>query len=493
MNVEPLFLHVDKFSTLDELFQKYIKEYAQVTGAGTVATSPAYPFRALTLYSTYKVPQKDIEELHTALRQINSIAKDLFGTATADEQFQFGNHFRRLRDFVDSRQTELANEEEKDLIGRLLDRLDNVQKQLAYEDRTGTLDDLRAGLYFFLKQKEEPVPDWFVRNFEQIDGDVLRTHANPNARIYHYACLSDTDMADIRTIHSWPLDQDFFENALDPVDWKYRVYMRAKLEYRNFKRYALFYGLLFGAGEIRLSMIRNKDDEVNELYYLLRILNAKDDNSYIPETSEDYFRRTADIHFEVEYTPKEYDDIDLIKYRLCPARFLLETIGSGETVYKEKFLIMQYLKTLMEEKVMHNFSNKAFVEGMVEQYLEDELNSFESEYCDYLNYGEKMDIISSVVEKLRKDLKGRKFGSYSPKERFGFKLRKNLLISYINSSKEKNDLLRPVAKPIIDDYLNEETLHDEHYNAMLTGSVCEYCSQKQLCLEPYKIKPRKRK
>lgn len=479
---------LDGESTLKEMIVKLQRLEKTIDGLDFESEEKAADIKR---FQYFNVLPEEINQLIHALDDLNRIA-DSFIKDFNEQSNDFKEFYRKigelLKNVLDDGE---LDEEFADIISRVLLQLEEV-KDL---DANASFDCLRETMQLYLQQinSRDSGANWIVRNFEQIDGDVLRTHANPNARIYHYACLSDTDMADIRTIHSWPLDQDFFENALDPVDWKYRVYMRAKLEYRNFKRYALFYGLLFGAGEIRLSMIRNKDDEVNELYYLLRILNAKDDNSYIPETSEDYFRRTADIHFEVEYTPKEYDDIDLIKYRLCPARFLLETIGSGETVYKEKFLIMQYLKTLMEEKVMHNFSNKAFVEGMVEQYLEDELNSFESEYCDYLNYGEKMDIISSVVEKLRKDLKGRKFGSYSPKERFGFKLRKNLLISYINSSKEKNDLLRPVAKPIIDDYLNEETLHDEHYNAMLTGSVCEYCSQKQLCLEPYKIKPRKRK
>ena len=432
----------------------------------------------------------EIDQLIQALEDLNKIADSFFRDFN-EQSNDFKEFYRKIGELLRNVLNDGELDEQfADIISRVLLQLEEVRDLEA----NASFDCLRETMQLYLQQinNKENGANWIVRNFEQIDGDVLRSHVNPNARIYHYACLSDTDMADVRTVYTWPLDQHFFENALDPVDWKYRVYMRSKSEYRNFKRYALFYGLLFGAGEIRLSMIRNKGDEVNELYYLFRILNAKTEDNKPADRPEDYFKKVSDIHFRNAYTPKEYDDFDLIKYRLCPARFLLETIGSGETIYTDKFLIMQYLKVLMEQKAMLNFSNKAFVEGMVQQFLENELDLFGAEYSDYLNYAEKMDIVSSVVEKLQKDLKGRKFNTYSPRDRFIFKLRKNLLISNIYGSKEKNDVLKPATKAIIDDYLSEEKLHDEHYNPVMTGSVCGYCSQKQLCLEPYKNKPRKR-
>ena len=361
MNVEPLFLHVDKFSTLDELFQKYIKEYAQVTGAGTVATSPAYPFRALTLYSTYKVPQKDIEELHTALRQINSIAKDLFGTATADEQFQFGNHFRRLRDFVDSRQTELANEEEKDLIGRLLDRLDNVQKQLAYEDRAGTLDDLRAGLYFFLKQKEEPVPDWFVRNFEQIDGDVLmsrrQTGPGKRKRVYHFACVSDKDMNQtVDELLPWPLSEMFIERAYNPKELPFQVYYAALGERSNFLRYALFYGLYFSQCDTKISFVRRYGDNATDYYELLRLIGLKEEDSSIHRVSNDPYSHTTVRAQKV--TGFKYDREQMAAMFLCPYRYLLDYVLNKAPVLSGSFLMQRFFVNVLIENTWRTMQGK---------------------------------------------------------------------------------------------------------------------------------------
>ena len=71
------------------------------------------------------------------------------------------------------RDLSLANEEERTLIDALRLRLDKVKPEKSF---SGTFRDLQEGLYFYLKQKnsEEGV-DWIVKNFEQIDGDILQS------------------------------------------------------------------------------------------------------------------------------------------------------------------------------------------------------------------------------------------------------------------------------------------------------------------------------
>ena len=361
MNIEPLFLHVDTFSKLDELFQKYKREYAQVTGAGTVGTSSGYPFRALNLYSTYKVPLNAIEELYKALGQINSIAKKLFGTATEDEQFQFGNHFKRLRDFVDRRQIELANEEEKDLIGQLLARLDNVQKQLAHEDRTGTLDDLRQGLYFFLKQKADPVPDWFVRNFEQIDGDVLmskmQNRLGKRNRVYHFACVSDKDMN--RTVDEllpWPLSEMFIERAYNPKELPFQVYYAALGERSNFLRYALFYGLYFSQCDTKISFVRRYGEDTTNYYELLRLIGLKDED-YTPKGVGDdpYFHTTV---WAQKVSGLKYDREQMAAMFLCPYRYLLDYVLNKAPVLSGTFLMQRFFVNILIENTWRTIKGK---------------------------------------------------------------------------------------------------------------------------------------
>ena len=82
----------------------------------------------------------------------------------------------------------LVSEEEKTLITQLLTKLDIIQLRKDDNEDGGSFEDLRNGLYFFLKQKEKPISDWFVKNFEQIDGDVLNSKAQNKPgfkKIYH--------------------------------------------------------------------------------------------------------------------------------------------------------------------------------------------------------------------------------------------------------------------------------------------------------------------
>lgn len=64
--------------------------------------------------------------------------------------------------------------------------------------------------------------------------------------IYHFACVSDSDMNVKREDQfPWPLTIEFFERAYEPLDWKYQVYVKSRKEFKHFKRYALIYGLEF--------------------------------------------------------------------------------------------------------------------------------------------------------------------------------------------------------------------------------------------------------
>lgn len=104
-------------------------------------------------------------------------------------------------------------------------------------------------IYLVQETKPGKSANWIVRNFEQIDGDIMRSlneQVNGKPVVVHFACLTDEDMDSVsKSIYSWPLNNEFFEVAQEPVDWKYQVYVKARNEYKNFKRYALVYGLEF--------------------------------------------------------------------------------------------------------------------------------------------------------------------------------------------------------------------------------------------------------
>lgn len=154
----------------------------------------------------------------------------------------------------------------------------------------------------------------------------------------------------------WPLDIAFFEVAQAPVDWKYQVYVTSRLEYKNFRRYALVYGLGFSKSKIKLSYIKNENDEENELYYLLRVLNANI-RPYVPDEVNNYRKDATYIKVDAPKY-KVFTQYDLMKYRLCKYRFLLDSIIQEKSVYKDQFLMRMYLTIVLEDRAKRYFSGK---------------------------------------------------------------------------------------------------------------------------------------
>ena len=189
--------------------------------------------RELNIYNNDRVTKNDVVTLYKAVCELNDEAVALFKNIENGEQFGFSDHLGRLKEFISKRQPKLANNEEKELVEKLLT----------------TFDDLRAGLYFFMKQREEPFSDWFVKNFEQIDGDVLNSKEQNKigrGKIYHFACVSDKDMnCKINDLLPWPLSEYFIEKAYNPKDLQFQVYFASLSERSNFLRYELFFGLYY--------------------------------------------------------------------------------------------------------------------------------------------------------------------------------------------------------------------------------------------------------
>lgn len=271
MNVQPLFEHIETVEDFDRIVgKKYKKAYSQVSNSKQ--GSIAFSLRAMNIYNTYKITAKDFDNLYKAICEINEIAKKLF-TETAGDKINFKKHFERLEEFVRERQDTLVSEEEKTLITQLLTKLDILQMKKKEDEDEGTFEDLRKGLYFFLKQKEEPASDWFVKNFEQIDGDVLNSKSQNKPgfkKVYHFACVSDADMnKDIDELLPWPLSEMFIERAYNPRELPFQVYYAALGEKSNFLRYALFYGLYFNQCESKISFVKRYGDNTTDLYEML--------------------------------------------------------------------------------------------------------------------------------------------------------------------------------------------------------------------------------
>lgn len=72
---------------------------------------------------------------------------------------------------------------------------------------------LKSTMSVYLTQEARPEKSahWIVRNFEQIDGDILRSKLDAaGEKCYHFACLSDADLNTVKVPEfPWPLDEVF--------------------------------------------------------------------------------------------------------------------------------------------------------------------------------------------------------------------------------------------------------------------------------------------
>lgn len=166
----------------------------------------------------FDVTTAEIDMLVDALLQLNKITK-VFYEDFENTENNFKEFYKKIKDFLEERVLEAEDLEEdfRDIVKRVLVRLEEVESL----ETTGSFDVLKETMAYYLKQesKKGMSANWIVRDFEQIDGDILKSVHQNKDTVYHFACLSDNDMnVTRRDRFPWPLDVSFFEIAQDPID-----------------------------------------------------------------------------------------------------------------------------------------------------------------------------------------------------------------------------------------------------------------------------------
>lgn len=441
--------------------------------------------KELSRIEYYNVYPDEIDDLITALKVLNEVA-DTFFKDFGDQKNDFRVFYDKVSDVLVKQvlSKEDIDSEFREIAQRVLEHLEEVQGVEA----KASFDCLKETMQIYLQQvpKEGKGARWIARNFEQIDGDVLRRNFKDQDKIYHFACLSDQDMSIThRDEFPWPLDIDFFEVAQAPVDWKYQVYVTSRLEYKNFRRYAFVYGLAFSKCKIKLSYIKNAPDHENELYYLLRVLNAKSD-PYIIDDPNALKRNDSYITIEAPLYRK-FSQYDLMKYRLCRYRFLLETIIEAKSVYKDDFLLKLYLAVILEHRARKEFSGKTYVKSMVRNYLTEQMDELAFDF-PFINRSDKIDVINMAEDYIgRTSIFHGKFPNIKDKE-IDYMLKRENFLSLPNN-KTADEAFRNVFKNAtqaeIDHILSEENLDQDKYRRSY-NILCNKCADKDICLEIFR-------
>lgn len=352
-NTELLFENITTFDDFQrEIVGAYTENYNKIVG--TPGADAIAELKNLSVYNKYKVPQKDMLALIKAIEEINEIATYLFALDNSHEDFiNFGKHFHNLEEFLKQRELALANEQERALITALQLRLDKIKPEKS--SFSGTFRDLKEGLYYYLKQKndEDQGVDWIVKNYEQIDGDILQSQRQSKKdqhKVYHFACVSDRDMnMTVNDQLPWPLTDEFIRAAYSPVDLQFQVYYTALGERSNFLRYALFYGLCYNCCDVRLSYVKQYGDETTEPYALLSILGLEAKTELVESAGKS---TSFSINVSQEITKGiKYDPYQMMDMFLCPYRFFLDYVMENSPIVQGNFLYQKYFENLLIEAV----------------------------------------------------------------------------------------------------------------------------------------------
>lgn len=427
----------------------------------------------------FTVEMSFLQELKKALSELEKIIHSFFDDFD-DGTDNFSRFYKRIRKFIISRVGDLneLDDEMHSVIGRLLERLEKSDLP-----ETGTFNSLKHTMSYYLSQDENTArgAHWIVRNFDQIDGDILRSASqNPEKVCYHFCCLSDKDMCSGKDERlPWPLDIKFFEYSYQALDLKYQVFLKSKMEYRNFKRYALLYGLEFNRVNCKLSYVRTEENTENDLFYMLTLLGVKI-RKYSSFNVSNYLEPLS-----IESNEKEINEaIELIssedrkKLKLCPYRFALEGIEQGRTIFRDRFLIHTYLKILISNRTKRELNGKPYNDETIRKTIQEQYDVIETRFriSDEL---EKTQIISAVY----KDIYG--FINYMKK----FNKNKNVF-PIISSSMGQEMGLREIflnisLKEIKEDPSDEDLkkIIEEKKFYCIHGKHCMYCASKDICLE----------
>lgn len=436
----------------------------------------------LSHVSYYAVRNEDIVELEDALNDLEELAA-FFYEDFEKRPHNFREFYKRLKKYLQEEIVEdrELSEEFNDIINRVLMRLDEVEDINA----SASFECLKSTMSLYLVQETKPgkSANWIVRNFEQIDGDVLRTEKDKDC-ILHFACLTDEDIDSTKQREfTWPFNSDFFEVAQNPVDWKYQVFVKSRKEYKNFKRYALVYGLEFNRAKYKLSYVKRDGDLEREPYYLLKILGIHKDrnldrwiNHELPDVSGIKFENSA---------IGQFDKYDYYRFKICKRKLLLESLTEGNTVYKDNFLLSKYLEVWVENEV------KESMQGLPnsEVILLDKLNEIYDEVKKYFPFAinvNRIDIINSIRNRLNN---GYHFPILSPEDRKYMIIRELFIYKQLKDPKKFNqDVLRDKFPEVNQEKVDEELSHEalEHIRfSSSTNLWCKYCTNRELCVDYY--------
>lgn len=374
-------------------------------------------------------------------------------------------------------------------------------------------------LFNYQSKYSEIYSSWecIVKNFEQIDGDILQSkHQSERGdnKVYHFACLSDRDLnCKVDDLLPWPLTDAFIRKAYSPADLQFQVYYSALGERGSFLRYALFYGLCFNYEDTRLSYVKQYGDEITEPYALLSILGLETTSGVLSSliNTDDYSISVKRSNIgNIDPKPNELMDM-----YLCPYRFFMDYVLEDSPVIKDGFLYQKLYENLVIElvwkKLQRNKSDfasqriKAEVSGASDRiksffsfWKNTEIDDLERRAENFIRYQligtnpfvPSFDRIHMDVRKqyglARYDIDISDREPRNPYQSFESKADRKYpkkTYSYYKINPKKQAVNRSDMIEDIKSYLNDTK--DSDQVAIPAEEWCRFCHHKGVCLKPF--------
>ena len=429
------------------------------------------------------ITKDDLTALIQALEELNTIICSFF------EDFEeggdnFRRFYQRIQSFIVKRVSKLddLDDEMRIVINKLLERM-----QKSDLPDTGTFVCLRQTMSYYLSQDDhlEKGAHWIVRDFEQIDGDILRSleqNKKADKTCYHFCCLSDKDIcASKDTRLPWPLDIHFFEYASEPLDWKYLIFLKSKMEYQNFKKYALLYGLEFNRIGCKLSYVKTEHEKENDVFHYLALLGAK--ITPYREICNRTPLQTLQFPIDRPLPMPKLDEIDCIKWAMCPYRFAMENLVQEETIFRDRFLILNYMRALLINRVRVQLIGEQCSRPLIQKALEQQYQSLSDQF-HILNELEKTQLLHETYKEIIGDVTKNKWSSFPPlNQNYRYGMRKREIFLRVISNDYISKQIRreiPISNALL------ESLQNESEYAPIAGGYCTMCASKDVCLKRLK-------
>ena len=200
-------------------------------------------------------------------------------------------------------------------------------------------------------------------------------------------------------------------------------------------------------------------------------------------------RKKADYIQIDNFEMGKFDQYDLMRYRICKYRFLIESIVEEKTVYKDEFLLKKYLTIVLEHRARKYFKGKSFIRNIVFDYLNEQMDELRDKFL-FVNHADAIDIVRTALAYLEKySLYNGKFMLIGEKETDYMIKREIFLTAKLgkNASLDEREVFKNSTQSEVDSELSEKTLNEMSYRRNL-NTLCVNCSEKDICLEIFKSK-----